>query len=205
MQIRFSPSTIAVALAVFAAQSPSIAQAQTAGGWYAGTSLGQSGQNLRTENVAAPVSGNQKTTDTGYKVFGGYQFTPNWAAEIQYFNLGKYQYSDAAKNSAVIKTSGFSFAGVGTLPVSQNFSVLGKIGLSQQSFAANLLSGTSQQSRNASGTSLLMGLGGEYEISKNVLIRAEYEYLGVPTLLSAGSQKVKLSNNLVSVGLRYRF
>lgn len=205
MRICFLPSTIAVALAIFAAQSSSIAQTQTADGWYAGASVGSSGQNLRTENVAIPAGGNQKTTDTGYKIIGGYQFTPHWAAEVQYFNLGKYQYSDASKNSAVIKTSGFSASGVGTWPVGQKFSVLGKLGLAQQSFAASVVSGAAQQSRNASGTTLLMGVGGEYEISKNLLLRAEYEYFGLPTLLSAGSQKLKLSNNLVSVGFRYRF
>lgn len=197
-------------LALCAAQVPAVAQAQpvtadASSGWYAGGSLGQSGQKLRTENINVPTTGSQTTTDSGYKLFGGYQFDRNWAAELQYVDLGKYKYADQSGGTAVVKTSGFSASAVGSWPVTEKMSLLGKVGLAQQTFAVSIVTPSSEQSRRISGSTMLLGLGGEYEISKNLLLRTEYEYFGVPTLFSAGNQKLKLSSNLLSVGFRYRF
>lgn len=204
--MKYSSSLSTLALALLALQLPVLAQTKDAStGWYGGASLGQSGQKLRTENVNLPVNGNQSTTDSGYKVFGGYQFDRHWAAEFQYFDLGKYKYADAVGGTAIVKTSGFSASGVGTWPVADKLSLLGKVGLAQQAFAASVVTAAIQESRQISATTLLLGLGGEYDIDKNLALRVEYEYFGLPTLFSAGNQKLKLSNSLISVGLRYRF
>lgn len=48
---------------------------------------------------------------------------------------------------------------------------------------------------NGSATALLLGAGAEYSLTKNVAVRAEYEYIGSSNLKS----------NLMTVGLRYSF
>lgn len=202
---------LASALAL-CAQSPVLAQTQMqdpASGWYAGGSLGSSSIKLRTDNISSTIDGQQETRDTGYKLLGGYQFNNNWAAELQYFDLGKYKYTDIGGGSATVKTHGLALSGVGIFPVAQKVSILGKLGLARQTFAANAIASDGETfSDKVSKTTLVVGVGAEYEINKNLSLRAEYEYFGVPTVptvLSSGDQKVKLRTDLFSVGLRYRF
>lgn len=202
-----SHSLYVLAIAFCAAQSPAMAQTQTPDGWYAGGSLGSSSIKLRTENISQTLSGQQDTRDTGYKVYGGYQFHSNWAAELQYFNLGKYRYTESGSggDSITVKTHGLAISAVGMWPVTQQLTLLGKLGLARQTFSAEAVAGTEQLSRRVSKGAPLVGIGAEYQIDKNLRLRAEYEYFGMPTVLSSGDQAIKLRTDLLSVGLRYRF
>lgn len=183
--------------------------AQTApasSGWYAGGSVGSSSIKLHTENVV--TNGQQDTRDTGYKLVGGYQFNKTWAAEFQFFDLGSYRYSEAAPatGSATVDTQGFAISGVGTWPVTEKISVLGKLGLAQQRFSAQAVSSTGRVTPlKATKMTALIGVGAEYQINKTLRVRAEYEYFGVPTVLTSGNQKLKLRTDLLSVGLLYQF
>jgi OOP family OmpA-OmpF porin len=185
----------------------SAVMAQTnASPWYLGGSVGKSGLKLRTENLNANLSGVQDTSDTGLKVYGGYQFTPNWAVEVQYASLGKYSYTEGTA-SGHIKTDGFSVAAVGSYPVTADIKVFGKLGMAAQKFKLSAKDTTTGDSgwAKASETTPLIGAGVDYALSKQLSLRAEYEYFGVPTLARAGNQKVKLRTDLLSVGLRYQF
>lgn len=61
------------------------------------------------------------TSQTSYKLFGGSRFTPTWGLEIAYTDLSKY-------NGANFESA--SLAGTGTLPLDENWSLLGKLGAS---------------------------------------------------------------------------
>jgi opacity protein-like surface antigen len=99
-----------------------------------------------------------------------------------------------------------SISGVGIWPVSEQVSLLGKIGLAQQKFSAQATSGgVGRGSGKATRSTTLLGVGAEYHINKALRVRAEYEYFGVPTVLSSGNQKLKLRTDLLSVGLLYQF
>ena len=63
--------------------------------------------------------------DTGFKLFGGYQVTPNWAVEATYMDMGKAE-ATAAGVAATLKTAGWGVAAVGTVPVNETVSVFGK-------------------------------------------------------------------------------
>lgn len=205
--MKLSPSLCALAITFCALQSPAIAQTPaSSSGWYAGGSVGSSSIKLQTENVVA--NGRQDTRDTGYKLIGGYQFSKNWAAEFQYFDLGTYRYSEVAPSTGVatVKTHGMSISGVGLWPVSEQVSLLGKLGVAQQKFSAQATSGgAGRHSGKVSRTTALLGVGAEYHINKTLRVRAEYEYFGVPTVLTSGNQKLKLRTDLLSVGLLYQF
>ena len=205
MKLARSLSILALTFCAF--QSSTMAQtAPASSNWYAGGSVGSSGIKLRTENINTALIGQQDTSDTGYKVFGGYQFNPYLAAEIQYYNLGKYHYTDSVKGGqATVKTHGFALSAVGSLPIMQDLSLLGKVGVARQTYSGEATSGTSQLSRKASKANLVLGVGAEYQINTGLRLRAEYEYFGVPTVLSSGNQSIKLRTDLLSVGLRYQF
>jgi len=124
------------------------------------------------------------TNETSYKLYGGYQFTPNWGAELAYNDLGRYR-------NANIES--WTLAGTGTIPLGMQWSVFGKLGV-----AAN-------RSRFAGTTNyrdVLVGVGVNYILSKNVGLRLEYEDFGKLSNQGAGGNS--RGNNL-GLSVNYRF
>jgi OOP family OmpA-OmpF porin len=111
-------------------------------------------------------------TDTGVKLFGGYQFVPNAAVEIGYVDLGKAKLSLPGA-SVEFKAHGFDVDFVGTLPLNDQFAVLARVGMF---FWKVDVSGTGlANSSSASGNDLTYGLGLAYDVSKKVSVRFEWQ------------------------------
>lgn len=89
-------SVLGMALALMFAEVPS-AFAADEKGWYIGASMGQTKADVDEGAFnAVYVAGGFTTAsttsdekDTGWKVFGGYQLSKNWAVEGAYVDLGK--------------------------------------------------------------------------------------------------------------------
>ena len=67
-----------------------------------------------------------------WKLFGGYQFTKNWAVEFAYVDFGKTSADTTATGGRCKIEStakGWSLAGVGTAMVSDNLGLFGKLGV----------------------------------------------------------------------------
>lgn len=125
------------------------AQAQTSGAplvpnIYAGIELGQ-----------ADV-GNEE--DVGFKIFGGYQFTRNLAAEIGYGMLFD-------KND--VEITALELVAVGIFPLANQFSLIGKLGL------ANVEADTRFGSEDK--TELTYGFGVQFDMSRNLGLRALWQ------------------------------
>ena len=96
-----------------------------ASGFYTGLSAGQS----RFSSDACdglPISCD--FSDTGWKIFGGYQATKNFGIEVSFIDFGEFTVTEPG-GTATIEFSGFSFVGTGTVPVSERFGLFGKAGL----------------------------------------------------------------------------
>ncbi len=171
-------------------------------GWYLGAGVGYA-QNKLSDNVF-PSGTSEKTNDIGFKIYGGYQFTPNWAVEAEYLNFGKYSANYPGDGSDQAKTSGLGISAVGTLPLSAQFALLGKLGVLAKYTKANSYdnSGNSFYSQNKTTTAVLLGLGAEYRFTQNFALRGEYEYAGKTSIGNAGA---KINNSLLSVSARYSF
>lgn len=104
----------------------------------------------------------------------GYSFTPTLSAELSYHQFGDSTLVVGA-NSATASVSSLTAAVVGSYPISEQVSLLGKIG-----FASNKLDITSNIGINFSDskTSLYYALGGEYNINQKYAVRAQYESFG---------------------------
>ena len=126
-------------------------------------------------------------TNTGGKLYLGYSFTPNWALEAGYVELGKFRGS-----AADVRASGAYLDGVGTFPVGNNFSVLGRLG----AFNGKLDSSAAGSDRS---TQLKLGAGLQYNLSPRTAVRAEWERYRFDAL---GSRS---NTDFYSVGLQYRF
>ena len=167
------------------------ATAQDAGYYYGGLSVGQSRARIDDERITAGLlgAGLRTTTmsldesDTAFKLFGGYQFNRYLAVEGGYFDLGKFGFTSttvpAGTLNGQIKLRGFNLDLVGTLPLSERFSVIGRVG-AQVARASDSFSGTGAVqvlSPNPSkrATNYKVGLGLQYEVNPSFLVRAEAE------------------------------
>ena len=126
-------------------------------------------------------------SNTGGKLYGGYGITPNFGIEAGYANLGKF--SSSAGN---VKGDGVFVDGVGTLPLGNNFSALGRVGV----FNGKLDSSLAGSDR---GTSYKFGAGVQFDIDKNLGVRGEWERYRFDAL------GTKANTDLYSVGVNYRF
>lgn len=145
----------------------------------------------------------QKTNATGFKIYGGYQFNKNWAAEMSYVDLGKFSAQSNFLNTTV-KTSAFTLSAIGSLPVSDQFSVFGKLGLAAKTTNVDEFTPSYNYtySEKKTTTAPLIGFGAEYRFTPSLALRGEYEYIGETKI---GERDAKISNGLMSVSLRYSF
>ncbi len=90
--------------------------------------------------------------ETGFKIYGGYQFNKWLAIEGAFIDLGDFK----APNQPTISVDGFQATALGTVPVGESFRVFGKAGLFKNG-----------------GTDLVYGLG--FEWGRKIGVRAEWE------------------------------
>lgn len=147
--------------------------------WYAGVGVGSS----KIDGAGSGLD----SSKTSAKLYGGYQITPTWGAEAQYTDLGKREAPGVS-----IKPSQYSLAGTGTFPVSQSFSLMGKLGVTRNRVDVS-------GGNNENKSDLLVGVGVSYAITPKMAVRLEYEDFG--KLSSNGSVRA----NNYSLNLQYAF
>ena len=173
--------------------------------WYAGGGLGVANGNLGG-SVGALALGARDSRSTSFKLLGGYQFTPNWGLEAQYADLGRFGYS--ACNGAVCGSGSaaarqWSVAAVGTLPLSNNYYLMAKLGATHNQvrgggFCAGALCASGA---DGSRSDLLSGIGIGYNFTPRLSMRVEYENFGK---LMAGNGFATRGDNWAAT-LRYSF
>ncbi|HEX8784921.1 MAG TPA: porin family protein [Telluria sp.] len=116
------------------------------------------------------------------KVFGGYEFTPNWGVEGGYTKF----HEKSGYNS-----NGSYVAGKYTVPLGERFSGFAKLGL-QHSERTDW----SRQTDRDNG--LYGGLGLQYALDRNLAVTGEYERYGKDKTSGAKA-------DVYTVGLKYGF
>lgn len=124
------------------------------------------------------------SSENSWKLYGGYQFNPTWGMELGYTDLGKYRGAEVES---------WSLVGTATLPLSGNWSLLGKLGMARNN--AEFM-GAEQK------TSTLAGVGVGYAIDPNLGLRLEYEDYGKLANTGIGTSH-KGSNVALSVKLSF--
>ena len=148
------------------------------------------------------VGGLTNFNSDGYKasakIFGGYEFDQNWGVEAGYtdFRNSDFSYSNADGTSAGGHTKGYGYyvAGKYNVPVNDQFSVYGKLGLQHserklESAALNL---------KDTDTGAYGAVGLQYNINQQVALTAEYERYGK-------SKDFGTKADVWTVGARYSF
>lgn len=203
---------LAVAFAAFSI--PSHAQ------WYAGGSIGQTkgslsagGQNDQLIGLGfddASTSFDDK--DTSYRVYGGYRFHRNFAAEIAYVDLGRFELRSTVVPAGTltnrIRSSGAELSVLGLLPLGDRFTLFGRVGVlaarTKASFSGDgsiiLIEGGSEQSQRSSG--LVYGVGAMADFTPRFGVRVEYnEFRKLGDELTGG----EFDTRVVNAGLQFRF
>jgi OOP family OmpA-OmpF porin len=144
---------------------PAAAQSVNTNAFYAGANIGQS-----KFKVDCQPGQTCDDSDTAFKIFGGYSFNKNWAAEFGYNDFGKAKITEGAL-SAEVKANAWDLDAVFSWPFADSgFSIFGRAGLYM---------GETKFSGDASGskstTDLTYGIGGQYDFSRNLGLRAEWQ------------------------------
>lgn len=176
---------LAVAILVAVTSAPAFA-GET--GFYVGANLGQA---TASGNLVSGL--NTSHSDTSYSVLGGYQINKNFAAEVQYVDMGQL-----SQGSATAKTSGVAVSAVGILPINELFSVFGKLGISNTSVKATnpVLNATDGK------TAVTFGFGAQYDINSALGIRAGYDRYSVGQASPNGTDGTYA---VISAGVVYKF
>lgn len=172
--------------------APAVAQV------YLGFGVGKSDYDSGNVIPDLITSGSVDGKDTGFKVFGGYQFNPHFAVELAYVDLGKAAYNGNFFGAPVaggsVETSGLNVSAVGILPLNPSFELFGKIGLFAWESKARDTTAGAPFSGKADDADVSFGLGMAYNITRNVSIRAEWERF-----------KAVDDIDLLSLGLAFKF
>ena len=164
-------------------------------GFYAGVTVGQS-------NTGTVVSGATmtKSTDTAWGILGGYQLTKNWGAEVFYSDDGKWA-ATANGFPASGKVDAWGINAVGTLPLSEAFSLYGKLGYASTKTSASVVTGQDLSATHGAAT---YGLGGVYNVNPSIGIRFGWDRY-TAAIKTAAYGEVSNDSDVYSLGAVFKF
>lgn len=180
---------ILIGALLLAASSTALAQA------YVGGSVGRSQAAI---DCADPLLACNNSS-TGFKVQAGYQFTPRFAAEMVYIDLGKIDTSFSSGISANIKGTGVGLQVLGSLPFTQAWSGFARFGVNRTSAESDTRAGAIMNNRTDRTTNASVGVGVDYALQNNFSLRGEVERYRLDAL----DDHYNVTN--VSVGVKYKF
>ena len=171
---------------------------------------GYIGGNVGTSRVDVDCTGltSCDKTDTGYKLYGGYQFSGGWAAELAYFDWGK------AKGTGTLDINGTPVTGSGRLkasgigvgvayffPVAPDWVPVVRLGVARSTGKTTLTDTLGASVSDTShGTDAYFGLGIGYKMMPNLFLTGEVDISRIKYL-----DTEKANTRLFSLGLRYAF
>jgi OOP family OmpA-OmpF porin len=108
------------------------------------------------------------------KIYGGYELNQTWAVEAGYTDL---RASDFSYNGGTGTSKGYGYyvAGKATMPINEQFSAYGKLGVENSVRKLNTTTGLNMKD---SETGAYAALGLQYKVSQDVALTAEYERYG---------------------------
>jgi OOP family OmpA-OmpF porin len=184
--------------------------------WYVGANVGGTAATIDDARIASSLLGTGLTTtsisdrdrDTGYRLYGGYQFNRYWAVEGGYFDLGKFGYTanTVPTGSLVgdIRIKGLNLDLVGTLPLSERFSLLGRVGANYAD-TSDAFTGTGavrviNPNPSKRDTNYKFGLGVQYAFNDALALRVEAERYRINDAVGNNGHV-----DVASIGLVYSF
>ncbi|PWF47977.1 OmpA family protein [Massilia glaciei] len=211
----------AVAIALLASQAASaddqfINPEWANSAWYMGAGAGITKANIDEQRIlsamlstgapSAAITVDEK--DRGFKVYLGKQLNRNFAIEGGFYDLGEFSFASTAPPAQVFNGKaafrGVNLDLVAMLPLSQRFSVFGRVGAaytqSKAEFTGNRLNALTGPRTSEKSFGPKVGLGLEFKFTEALALRAEVERYRVKD--SIGNRG---DVDLASLNLVYKF
>jgi OOP family OmpA-OmpF porin len=163
--------------------------------WYVGAGIGASQATIDEVRIRRALTSNGSTVSAfgkdekhtvAYKVFGGKQLNRYMALEAGYFDLGNFGFNATTSDgtlAGVAKMHGVNLDLVAQIPLSERFSLLGRLGVqhitTKTSFRGNRLNAMTAPESSARKAGHKLGLGMEFKFSEAAALRAEVERYAV--------------------------
>lgn len=185
-------------------------------GWYVGANVGQARAKIDDQGIIngllvgglATTSIDDRDSDLGYKLFGGYQVNRYFAFEGGYFDLGKFGFTavtvPAGTLNGDIKLKGLNLDLVFSLPFTEKFSAFARAGVIHAE-AKDTFTGTGAvnvilPNPSKRGTNYKFGAGLQYDFTRSFGMRAEVERYRINDAVGS-----KGDIDLASIGVLFRF
>ena len=185
-------------------------------GWYGGANIGRSSATIDNARITSGLASSGLSTtsiadrdrDTAYKIYGGYQFNKYIGLEGGYFDLGKFGFTantlPLGTLNGTTRMRGFNLDAVGTLPLSEKFSALGRIGINnaqtRDAFTGTGAVNVTNSNPSKRDTNYKLGVGLQYAFNDALAMRGEIERYRVNDAIGN-----KGHVDVFSVGLVYSF
>lgn len=185
-------------------------------GWHIGINGGWSKANIDEERIRSGLLSGGFTTDalvtdesdSGYKLYAGYQFNRYFAIEGGYFDLGGFDYrattTPAGSLDGSVEINGFNLDVIGIVPFSERFSMFGSVGANRaEAEAAFVPSGAVHvfdPNRSEWGTKVKFGVGARWAFTDRIAMRVEAERYRVNDAIGNTGDV-----DLLSIGMAFRF
>jgi OOP family OmpA-OmpF porin len=128
-------------------------------------------------------------SESVWRLFGGYRAHRNFAAELGYTDLGEMNIAGRGVNS-----SAWELVGLGIAPLTETVSLYGKLGAYRGTAKGD---GITERR-----TDLTFGFGGQYDMSRNLGVRVEWQRY---TDFGGGALGGVEDQDVVTLGAIYRF
>jgi OOP family OmpA-OmpF porin len=135
--------------------------------------------------------------ETAASLAYGFSIDKNFGVELGYINFGKNKEGDASFSSSVQRQA-FYIAGIGSLPLTDAFSLFAKLGIAANKYERKFDSIGISESENVTKTKSMFGLGLSYNFTKEIAGTLEYQDFG-----KVGEDKVKAT--AITAGIKYDF
>lgn len=183
------------------------------GPFYVGASAGKSDIDNEIVFPGLITSGTADGKNTGYKIFGGYEFNQYFGVEVSLVDLGKVKYSGTYLGLPVtggkVDVVGVNGSAVGIVPVSESFSLFGKIGIFGWEASWSDVTGGVPTKAQDNGADVSIGAGFTVNFTKNFGARLEWERFkaGGGEDYSSGNPNLTSSAKIdfVSLGFLFKF
>lgn len=177
--------------------------------------------NLYRRELNSVAGGSLDGEDRAWRIFVGYQLNPHLAIEGTYVDLGRPELSyttnisGGTESKAEYKLTGYQIAVVGMLPLMNQLTIFGKLGMlrSQLKYRETRryirLGGTEDfTGEDNEQTKPLWGLGLQYEFNKQFAVRGEFnQYRNIGqdwAFTNSGNGKFE-SIDVYGISFLYRF
>lgn len=138
-----------------------------------------------------------KDNKTAVSLAYGFAVDKNFGVELGYLNFGKLR-AATDDSWATLENQSVYLTGVGSLPLTDAFSIYGKLGLSVNHTKGAVSSPEISGSGSDTTTRPLVGFGLSYNFTKDIAGTLEYHYVG-----KIDGTDVKMS--MATAGIKYGF